>query len=273
MAMMSPEGIRARADTFDPMKDVNWTPWQALAWIVHRDPDKVRECSEIWRLIGPSFPVEGAPLGPFRNIWSEIGCDFEVSKGWAEFWRVLESGSVTASGEDANGLRRKISGLEWIDLQFYEIFTEGLPNSRHSETDGPQCYRKYTEFTMRPKPMFHGVRVLVADVLKEFPAADDVTSVPVPTIDLIAASAPSHPIAQESIEALNPETIKRRRGPRPVKLPGVIEAMRASDQFRRLDEMTEAEMEVLFGASRDTCRKARNLLLPPGGETPTNSNK
>jgi hypothetical protein len=52
----------------------------------------------------------------------------------------------------------------------------------------------------------------------------------------------------------------KRRGPRPVQMTRVINQMRASDQFHRLDDMTEEEMVTHFGASRDTCRKARDTI-------------
>jgi hypothetical protein len=96
-----------------------------------------------------------------------------------------------------------------------------------------------------------------------------------PEVEVIAASAPNESIAQERIATSPPEAIMRRRGPRPSKLPGVIEAMRAGDQFHRLAEMTEVEMETRFSASRDTCRKARNRLLSEASaaETPTNPDK
>jgi hypothetical protein len=48
----------------------------------------------------------------------------------------------------------------------------------------------------------------------------------------------------------------KRRGPRPVQMLRV----RASDQFHRLDDMTEEEMVAHFSASRDTCRKARDTI-------------
>lgn len=69
---MSPDQVRTAADTFDPMAAVRWTPWQALAWIVHRDVDKVRECTEIWKQKGPRSAVNGAALGPFRAVWEEV---------------------------------------------------------------------------------------------------------------------------------------------------------------------------------------------------------
>jgi hypothetical protein len=121
------ERIRKFADSFDPMKATRWTVWQALAWIFHRDVDKVRECTEIWKQIGPRFAVKGAALGPFRAIWDEVSdppglrrIDFnDEVKGWHELQRALESGRVKSSGRDvATGSKREVSQLEWEDLRF-----------------------------------------------------------------------------------------------------------------------------------------------------------
>jgi hypothetical protein len=190
---MNAAEVRGRADSFDPMKAARWTMWQALAWVVHHDVDKVLECSEIWKQKGPSSPVEGAELGPFRRIWEEMHNNPGPNESWAEAemrpnpvrdgWHklqlALESGRVTSSGIDvATGKKREISELEWDDLRFADpvIIKPCDPIILESSgyeylcADGPQCYWEDAEFWRRPEPAFREVRVRRADVLKEFPA-------------------------------------------------------------------------------------------------------
>jgi hypothetical protein len=169
---MSPEEVRQHANRLALMKAERWTPWQALAWAVHRDEDRVIECSWIWLEKGPPCPVEGAELGPFRKIWEDMHTNDAVAEGWAKLWRALESGRVTSSGVDvATGRRREISSLEWLDLEVTEPCTIEPEGYRPVRADGPQCYPAGTDYSARPRPepSFVDVRVLVADVLKEFP--------------------------------------------------------------------------------------------------------
>jgi hypothetical protein len=177
---MNAERIRDLADSFDPMKAIRWTPWQALVWVIHRDVNKVRECTEIWKHIGPRFAVKGATLGPFRAIWEEVSAppglrrvDFnDEVKGWHELQRALESGRVKSSGTDvATGSKREISQLEWEDLRFANprVIEDGGYQYVHAE---PQLYwgKDMAEPWRHPAPAFWDVRVLVADVLQAFPA-------------------------------------------------------------------------------------------------------
>jgi hypothetical protein len=166
---MSPEEVRQHADRLAPLKANFWTPWQALAWAVHRDEDRVRECSEIWRQMIPPCPVEGAPLGPFRRIWEEMHTDDEVREGWGKLLRALESGRVASSGVDAANVRREITALAWVDLEFHVTPAVDDMGFRHPEADWPQCYREGAGPRERATPAFREVLVLVADVLKEFP--------------------------------------------------------------------------------------------------------
>jgi hypothetical protein len=167
---MSPEEVRQHANRLAPLKAVFWTPWQALAWAVHRDEDRVIECSEKWRQMVPPCPVEGAPLGPFRRIWEEMHTDDEVREGWGKLSRALESGRVASSGVDAANVRREITALAWVDLEFHVTPAVDEQGLRHPEADWPQCYREGAGPRERAAPAFREVLVLVADVLKEFPA-------------------------------------------------------------------------------------------------------
>jgi hypothetical protein len=167
---MSPEEVRQHANRLAPLKADYWTPWQALAWAVHRDEDRVIECSEKWRQMVPPCPVEGAPLGPFRRIWEEMHTDDEVREGWGKLWRALESVRVASSGVDAANVRREITALAWVDLEFYVTPAVDEQGLRHPEADWPQCYREGAGPREGAAPAFREVLVLVADVLKEFPA-------------------------------------------------------------------------------------------------------
>ena len=65
----------------------------------------------------------------------------------------------------------------------------------------------------------------------------------------------------------------RQRGPKPPKLHQVIEAMRAAGGLDAVKWEKEESLVRQFGASRDTCRKARKLLESEFVEkqSPTNS--
>jgi hypothetical protein len=209
---MSPEEVRQHANRLAPLKANRWTIWQALAWAVHRDQDRVIECSWIWLEKGPPCPVEGAELGPFRKIWEDMHTNDAVAEGWAKLWRALESGRATSSGVDvATGRRREISSLEWLDLEVTESCTIEPEGYRPVRADGPQCYPAGTDYSARPRPepSFVDVRVLVADVLKEFPEPSGPS-----------AAAPSKPNVPESDlrKFLNKTATKRHTKPELRKL-------------------------------------------------------
>ncbi|MBY0295618.1 MAG: hypothetical protein K2X71_06210 [Methylobacterium sp.] len=63
-----------------------------------------------------------------------------------------------------------------------------------------------------------------------------------------------------STVSANSRKIQRARGPKPEKRGRVISEMRAFSHAD-LNAMTELEMEKRFGASRDTCRTAREIVL------------
>lgn len=58
----------------------------------------------------------------------------------------------------------------------------------------------------------------------------------------------------------NVTTLPRKRGPKAATFDRVLNAMRASGGYANVQEWTEEAMKAEFGASRETCRKARDLL-------------
>ncbi len=91
--------------TYDPMTDVHWTFWQALAWAAYRDVVRVREASDDWRSRGGRCEPD--------PIWDEVWLKPEVYEKSSEIGRDLLEGRLTASGKPASGgSRREISPLE-----------------------------------------------------------------------------------------------------------------------------------------------------------------
>ncbi|WFS06255.1 hypothetical protein [Methylobacterium sp. 391_Methyba4] len=92
--------------------------------------------------------------------------------------------------------------------------------------------------------LYDKIRIFVPDIERHVPPnvhanSDDSEPVPTPTA--------------------GPATT-RKRGPQPKKLDAVVSAMRKVDRAH-LEAMREKDMEHKFNASRDTCRRARELVL------------
>jgi hypothetical protein len=126
MRMADPDTDRLEklAQTYDPMEDGFWTPWQAFAWIRHLDTDKVRECSESWLTLRPGWGFEEI----WRAFWRDTSHDYEAIRAWNKgFMRALQSGRLPSSGIDVpTGNRCDIDALKWLDLRLYQICCEPL---------------------------------------------------------------------------------------------------------------------------------------------------
>jgi hypothetical protein len=231
---MSPEEVRQHANRLAPLKAIRWTPWQALAWAVHRDEDRVIECSEKWRQMVPPCPVEGAPLGPFRRIWEEMHTDDEVREEWGKLWRALESGRVGSSGVDAANVRREITALAWVDLEFHMTSTVDKQGLRHPEADWPQCYREGAGPRERAAPAFREVLVLVADVLKEFPARSHSDGKSVDVSD--RTGAPGRPSSMHLVLT----EAERRRGDAETRAKVTDEALALFEWFKKNYPLVQA---------------------------------
>jgi hypothetical protein len=147
------------------------------------------------------------------------------------------------------GARGPISGPDDTEIdrsfwRFVELFPDG------------------TAFNMSSMKKLPWVEINAEDVIRKWPETKN------------EAAAAAEPNAQAGETLTTRVRGKRRpRGPRAAQMPRVVAEMRASDQFHRLDDMTEVEMESLFKASRDTCRKARNRVILELSAPSTNSDK
>lgn len=138
----------------------------------------------------------------------------------------LESGSIAATGL-YNGERAELTKLQWQDA----TITFGWEDKQAYRINGePSLEHRATDAA---GATFTGLRVNRADVLALWPA-------------------------KQVAQPLG----KRRPGPKPNKLEAVQKEMVAyNDAHGDLRGMGEEEMREKFGASRDTCRKARALVL------------
>jgi hypothetical protein len=243
------ERIRKLAQTYDPMEDGFWTPWQAFAWIRHLDKDKVRECSKSWLTLRPGWG--------FEEFWGDVSTDYEAIRAWNKgLMRALQSGRLPSSGTDvATGNRCDIDALKWLDLRLNQICCEPSGRVIRRElgevsviTDyldprlaeivppakaGPQFYHKNKRFDglTLPEPDFRDVLFRVADALRVW--------------------------QPPKVREREPD---RKRGRRAVKAPEILAAMRKTDPEELLD-MTEEAMAVTYGAARSTCRGLRKKVL------------
>ncbi|MFB6449052.1 hypothetical protein [Bradyrhizobium tunisiense] len=138
----------------------------------------------------------------------------------------LEEGSIVATGLH-NGERAELTKLEWQDAKI----TFGWEEKQAYWTNAESGLQH--RVTNAAGAMFTGLRVNRADVLALWPANQ----------------------AQQA-------SGKRSTGPKPVKREAVeIKMIAYNNAHGDLKSMGEEEMKARFGASRDTCRKARLNVL------------
>jgi|ERR1700677_1890804 hypothetical protein len=146
--------LERHKQTCDPMVEAYWTFWQALAWAIHLDADKVRGTSKDWLMI--------CPTEERREIWLEFS--FEAGRARTALDGKLQSGTLTATGIDtATRKRRAISALEWLDLESVQC-AKAEPQFYHRD-------KRFDRLTL-PKPDFRDILIRRVDVLREFPAAE-----------------------------------------------------------------------------------------------------
>jgi hypothetical protein len=147
---------RADAASFDPAKEVYWTPLMAVVWIVYRDMNEVRK---VW----PEFVKDRCDFHFNTNQQYVVA----PSEAVRELWRHLQSGIFIASGK-CQGARRVIEKPEWCDLPLIDLenplrFVGGT-------------HRDRTYLLGQPQTVFFGVRLSAEDVLRVFPSKDSAAS-------------------------------------------------------------------------------------------------
>jgi hypothetical protein len=135
--------------SYDPAKDVHWTPLMALAWIIYRDMNRVREAS-------PDFAQGGSNF----DFKANQQCVVHPSDAVRELWRRLEAGKLTASGATIHG-RRTIEKTEWCDLIKID------PASASRFVDG-NLYADAIHMYGR-RPAFYKALIPVNEILRAFP--------------------------------------------------------------------------------------------------------
>ena len=140
------------ADRFDPMTLSTWTVPMALAWIIWRSPEMVREswddylqeCRQ-WIFISGRYRLQPrnkasiAALGYDEDIEGAIKDNAgsarrlkTVKEAKAELWRMLELGAVGATAVDiVTGNRIDISAAAWIGSRIIEFSTREELQLRH----------------------------------------------------------------------------------------------------------------------------------------------
>lgn len=164
------------------------------------------------------------PLAPEVINYIARRCRTEEEEACLKLQRTLLDGSVRARGP------LRSASAEAIDNEYWRF---ALP-----DTDGSAVNLS----TFQKLPWFE---VAAEDVLQVWPIEPAINSKTV-SADAVAKSG----------------NVSRRRGPRPLKREEVIGAMRL-DRANGFDlaGAKEIELEDRYGASRDTCRQARDALL------------
>jgi len=170
---------------YDPMLETYWTLRQALAWIVRRDANDVRECAVVsgdrWpRKIGvkrgmsiatqaraawirpPMSAEELAKLGieprdEERCVIVESNLGQALDQAFVALRQAIENGALVVNGiVTAVGKRRDITPIEWLDLQI-EWRLELA------------CFATSRVATPYIEPAIRDLRVRRVDVLRIFP--------------------------------------------------------------------------------------------------------
>jgi len=183
-----PFASRPNPADFDPLEEVHWSILMALAWIMGRNPDAVREC---WPLF-LRFCLEWHPRPPnpnfkplrfpyllataYPNIQSQhvINGKFNVNKAILILRLKLQLGSINATSTNKDGIRKYIDPIEWCDLSFFTVsffpdeFLMPFDNviKLHTDDDLLGNYSKELK-------EYNRVLLNASEVLKEFPADND----------------------------------------------------------------------------------------------------
>ena len=144
-----------------------WTLEQTLAWIAHRDPDRVNTAYKEWR----DFYYEPRRSGwlikdPLIWDWRSRPVD-ELDRAAHALRQKCQAGALHGTGREGVGVdRSEIALLRWPDLMLVDIA---------GTTAGPQFYDSSVDLlaieNRRVGPTFHDVLFTVAYALKAFPTS------------------------------------------------------------------------------------------------------
>jgi hypothetical protein len=256
----APLAAKPPPSVFDPMSVASWAPLPAIVWIATRDIEQVRESSDefrkawhVWERIKTDDPDPAAivtgkqyrgwrldlgKLATFREIARQLP---QIYRAKDELWDRLIKGDVPATGlPHGREPRVEITKIEWIDLR--------IPGDAKVKSERRAFYH--------PSAMDSYMRLQEDDAV--FDCSDRVRSDQGATYCGVC-------IARKDILKLWPAANagrrgRKKRGPKPLQLSRVTSEMQKKTPTE-LEEMKEEEMAQTFGASRDTCRKARNEVL------------
>ena len=170
------EPVQPNRSDFDPMSESYWSLAMALAWIMFKDADLVRECWGDWRAAGFAPLVVSAKHNAItweqRDDASLLTIDLLAGREQArgrvftsrtdarkQLWSELEKGRLAATGVPSAGgdLRTAIHSSRWRDLQIDErsrplalIDRHGGPQHGYREVEVDATYVR-KKWTVRPR--------------------------------------------------------------------------------------------------------------------------
>jgi hypothetical protein len=145
---------------FDPIAEPYWTLAMSLAWVIWREPGKVRDYwnayrreRQVWRYREYRLPPDGQvqrgwyleqpKAVSMHEVWRDEAARApkdakpRATTAQDELWKMLATGKLTASGICRDQRSRiQIPAYEWIDLSPINYF-EGYEDAVGSHTGGP----------------------------------------------------------------------------------------------------------------------------------------
>ena len=128
----------ADPSTFDPMAELSWTPLMAVAWIVFRDPERVRWVTDEYRMKCTHFePITKGEKTTFHIVTYSAAnrytldttytsyvaarhTDMTVDEATQLLIQALKKGSIEATGiRQPETERSRIPSMQWEDLRFF----------------------------------------------------------------------------------------------------------------------------------------------------------
>jgi hypothetical protein len=184
---LEPFEFRPDPPDFDPMKETTWSLVMALAWIMWRTPDAVREMWNRYRQefrfwVPRSWQVPGGPIHKGHFLEKKdpaalmdltlLAAEIPLNRHGVneqQAFRLLsieaERGALTATGRPSNDLRerRTILPFEWIDFRLGQ-----RDRDFQSKPEPFLAIRMRGEWCIG----YDDVRIWVADLVRSFPDVD-----------------------------------------------------------------------------------------------------